>query len=162
MDGEEVGVTSHPVTPKLAFLMKSESRKPLRTVVGNLDIADFRQRPVRLSGIANQLRGIPVDLVEIRAVRRDPAIGGTAGHRSVQSPGGAVPRDPRARRIARDFQAAPIDVVAADVAVAEVRRVHRSIIRGNCQPAQLGRHACARVDLYELADTDRAVFLDGA
>src|SRR5215831_5115741 len=40
-NGEEVGVTSHPVTPKLAFLMKSESRKPLRTVVGNLDIADF-------------------------------------------------------------------------------------------------------------------------
>src|SRR5215467_12692468 len=141
---------------------RSETCESLWTVVGNLDAGDLHQRTVRLSGVANQLRSIPVDLIEKCAIRRYPAIGGAAGHRSVQPPGSAVPRNPRARGIARNFQAAAIDVVAADVAVAEVRCVYRSIIGRDCQPTQLGRHARARVDLYERADVDRAVLLDGA
>ena len=115
-----------------------------------------------MRGVADQLRGIPIDLIEIRAIRRDPVVGRATGHGSVERPGGAVSRNLRARRVLRDFQAAVVDVEGADVAVAEVRSEHRSVVRGNRRPTQLGGHACARVDLHERADVDLAVFLDGA
>src|SRR5262249_14817620 len=76
--------------------------------------------------------------------------------------GGAVSRNLRARRIARDFQAAAVDVIAADVAVAEVRGEDGPVVRRYGQPAQLGGQTCARVDLHERADADLAVFLDAA
>src|SRR5262249_50118906 len=55
-----------------------------------------------------------------------------------------------------------VDVIAADVAVAEVRGVDGPVVRRYAQPTQLSRHACARVDLDERADADLAVFLNGA
>src|ERR1700722_4923348 len=97
-------------------ITKSESRQTLRTVVGNLHAAHFLERAIRLRGIAHELRGVAVDLVEIRVVRAKPTVGRAAGHGSVEPPGGAVSRNLRARWIARDFQAVTVDAVAADIA----------------------------------------------
>src|SRR5262249_13373336 len=141
---------------------KSESRQALRAVVGNLHAADLIERSVRLRGVTHQLRGIAVDLVKKRAIRGDPAVGWTAGDVSTEPPGGAVARNLGTRRIARDFQAFAVDAIAADVAVAEIRRVDGAVIRGDRQPAQLGGQTVARVDLHQRADADLAVLLDGA
>src|SRR5262245_40024492 len=131
---------------------ESESRQALRAVVGNLHTGDLVERPVRLRGIAHQFRGIAVDLVKKRAIRREPAVGRAAGDVSTEPPGGAVSRNPGARRIARDFQAAAVDAIAADVAVAEVRGVDGPVVRRYGQPAQLGGQAGARIDLDERTD----------
>src|SRR5262245_54107438 len=106
----------------------SESRQTLRAVVRNLYAGNLLERAVRLSGVAHQFRGIPVDLVEKGAIRREPVVGRAADHGSVEPPGGAVSRNLRARGVARDLEAAAVDVEAADVAVAEVRRVHGLVV----------------------------------
>src|SRR5262245_25240810 len=98
----------------------------------------------------------------MRTIRREPAVGRTAGDVSTEPPGRAVAWNPRARRIARDLQATAVDAIAADVAVAEVRGVDGAVVRRYGQPTQLGGQTCARVDLHERADADRAVLLDGA
>src|SRR5262245_26264135 len=121
---------------------RSESRQALRAVVRDLHAGDLLERTVRLSSVTAQLCGVPVGLVEIRAIRCDPAVRRAAGDVSTEPPGGAVSRNFLARGIARDFQVAAVDVVAADIAVAEVRSEHRSVVRGNRQPAQLGGQAC--------------------
>src|SRR5262249_32964277 len=146
----------------LQLVERSESRQALRTVVGYFHTGDLVERTIRLSGIAHQFRGIAIDLIEISAIGCNPAITRAAGDVSTERPGCAVARNLRTRGIARELQATPVDMEAADVAVAEVRRVYRLVIRGDCQPAQLGRQACARVDLHERADANRAVFLDGS
>src|SRR5580692_2954416 len=105
---------SHPAG---AATWGSEPGQALRAVVGNLHTRDFLQGAVRMRGVADQLRGIPIDLIEIRAIRRDPVVGRATGHGSVERPGGAVSRNLRARRVLRDFQAAIVDVEGADVAV---------------------------------------------
>src|SRR5580698_10612946 len=110
-------------------ITKSESRQALRAVVGNLHAAHFLKRAIRLRGVANELRGVAVNLVEIRVIRAEPTIGRAAGHGSVEPPGGAVSRNLWASRIAGYFEAITVDPVAADVAVAEVRRIHHFIIR---------------------------------
>src|ERR1700722_5518354 len=148
--------------PRPAVQRGSEPGQPLRAVVRNLHAPDFFQRAVRMGGVARQFRSVAVDLIEIRAVRRNPGVGRTADHGSVEPSGGAVSWNLWACGIARDFEAAAVDVETADVAVAEVRGEHRSVVRGHLQPAQLRGHACARVDLYDRADVDVAVFFDGA
>src|SRR5215471_6611241 len=158
--GEPEGLNS-PLRSDGPFA-ESESRQALRAVVRNLHAGDLVERPIRLRGVTHQFRGIAVDLVKIRAIRRDPVVGRATGDVSTEPPGGAVSWNLRARRIARDFQATAIDAIAADVAVAEVRGVDGAVVRRYCQPAQLGGQACARVDLHERADADLAVFLDGA
>src|SRR5215472_1630598 len=140
----------------------SESCQALRAVVGNLHAGDLVERPVRLRGVTHQFRGIAIDLVKIRAVRRDPAVGGATGDVSTEPPGGAVSRNLGARRIARDFQAAAVDVIAADVAVAEVCGVYGAVVRRYRQPAQLRGQTRARVDLHERANADLAAFIDSA
>src|SRR5262249_19484555 len=70
--------------------------------------------------------------------------------------------NPRARRVAGDVQSAALDVIAADVAVAEVGGVDGPVVGRYGQPAQLGGQTCARVDFHEWADADLAVVLNGA
>src|ERR1700746_1148594 len=53
---------------------ESESRQALRAVRGDRDAFNLLKGTVRLSGVAHQFRSIPVDLVEIFAIRRQPAI----------------------------------------------------------------------------------------
>jgi hypothetical protein len=57
----------------------SESRQAPRAVVGNCHAGDLVARAVWLSSVTNQLRGIPADLVEVGAIRRNPAIARAAG-----------------------------------------------------------------------------------
>src|SRR6266481_2523235 len=57
---------------------ESESRQPLRAVVGNPHAGDLLKRTVWLCGVPHQLRGVPVDLVEIGAIWRNPAIARSA------------------------------------------------------------------------------------
>src|SRR5580698_9795097 len=83
-------------------ITKSESRQTLRTVVGNLHAAHFLERAIRLRGVANELRGVTVNLVEIRVIRAKPAIGRAAGHGSVEPPGGAVSRRSEERRVGKE------------------------------------------------------------
>src|SRR5262245_176702 len=73
----------------------SESRQTLWAVVRNLYAGNLLERAVRLSGIAHQFRGIPVDLVEKDAIRCEPVVGRAADHGSVEPPGGAVSRNLR-------------------------------------------------------------------
>src|SRR5262245_57530541 len=152
----------HQAGSRRSCSAQSESRQALRAVVGNFHAGDLAKRAIRVSGVAHKFASIPVDLIEIRAIRREPVIARAADHGSVEPPGGAVSRNLRARGVARDFDAAAVDVVAADVAVAEVRSIDGPVVRSYGQPAQLGGHACARVDLHERADADLAVFLNGA
>src|SRR5262249_52555945 len=139
----------------------SESRQALRAVVGDLHTRDLLERTVRLRRVAHQLRGIPVDLVEIGAIRRQPAIARAAAHDSIDRSEGAISRNNRARGILRDGELFAVDAEAAEVAVAEGRRIYESVIRGDGEPAQLRRQAPARVDLHEWADVDLAVAIDG-
>src|SRR5262249_10269064 len=130
-------------------------------VVGNLHAGDLLKRTVRLSGVAHQFRGIPVDLVEIGAIRRNPGIARSAGDGSVETSGGAIARHLWACWIPGDAEPGAVNPVAADVAVTEVRREHESVIRRDGEPAQLRRQAWARVDLHERADVDLAVSVNG-
>jgi len=103
---------------------QSESRQALGAVVRNLDAGHFVQRTVWLSGIAHQLRGIAVDLVEIRAIWRKPVIARAAANGSIDRPEGAISQNLRARRILRNADLGAVDMVAADVAVTEARSKH--------------------------------------
>src|SRR6516225_8234314 len=98
-------------------LTTSESRQTLRAVVGNLRAGDLFERTVRLRRIAHQLRGIPVDLVEIGAIRRNPAITRSTGDGCVETPGGAIARNLRACLVLRDEELFAVDAVAAKAAV---------------------------------------------
>src|SRR4029077_4940864 len=135
----------------------SESCQALRAVVGNPDAGHLFQRTIRLSGIAYQLRCIPVDLVEISAIRREPAIARAAANHSIDCAESAISRDLGARGILRYREHVAVDAVAADVAVTEVRREHPSVIRGDGEPAQFRGHAGARVEGYWHTDGDFAV-----
>src|SRR5689334_14247392 len=83
---------------------ESESRQALRAVVGDRDACNLLKGTVRLSGVAHQFRSIPVDLVEIFAIRRQPAIAWAAANHSIDCSESAISRDLRACRILRDFQ----------------------------------------------------------
>src|SRR5262249_14406006 len=111
------------------LLTESESRQALRAVVRNFYAGDLVERTVRLSGIPNQLRGIAVNLVEIGAIRRNPAVARSAGDIPAERPGGAVSRNLRACGITGDFQASAVDLEAGNVAVTEVRSVQHPVIR---------------------------------
>src|SRR5581483_4285486 len=126
----------------------------------DLHARNLFERTVRQSGVAHQLRGIAVDLVEISAVRRQPVIARAATHDSIERSEGAISRNLRAGGILRDAELGAIDAEAADVAVTEVRREHESVIGGDGKPTQLSGHASAGVDLRERADVDLAVFIE--
>src|SRR5260370_29707814 len=136
-----------------------ESRQALRAVVRNPHTADLPQRTVRLNGVAHQFRGIPVNLVEIGAIRGHPAIARAATDVATKRPEGAVSGNSRARWILRYGYSAAVDVEGRQVAVTEVGRVHRSVVRRNAQPAQFGGPAHGRIDLYYLTDRCRAVLV---
>ena len=140
----------------------SEPRQALRAVVGNPHAGDLLKRTVRLSGVAHQFRSIPVDLVEICAIRRQPVIAGAAANRSIDRSEGAISWNLRARRILRDGEHVAVDAEAAEVAVTEVRSKHQSVIRRDRQPAQFRGHACARVDRHDRANGDFAFCVDAA
>src|SRR5216684_3260771 len=138
----------------------SESRQALRAVVGNIRAGDFVQRTVRLNGVTDQLRGIPVDLVEIGVVGRQPAIARTAGNDSIEPPEGSISGNLGAREILRDGEDVAVDAIAGDVAVTEDCAEHQPVIRGDGQPAQFSGLAWARVELRDRADGDGAVLVD--
>src|SRR5262249_29540318 len=94
---------------------ESESRQALRAVVGNLHAGDLVERPVRLSGVTHQFRRIAVDLVKIRAVRRDPVVGRAAGDVSTAPPGVAISRNLRARASLPDTQPTSVAEECAEV-----------------------------------------------
>src|SRR4029077_11382872 len=136
---------------------ESESRQTLRAVVGDLDACDLLKRTVWLGGVAHQFRSISIDLVEIGAIWRNPAIARATANHSINSSESSISRDLRARGVLRDREHAAVDAVAADVAVTEVRREHPAVIRGDGEPAQFRGHAGARVEGYWHTDGDFAV-----
>src|SRR5216684_4233127 len=140
----------------------SESRQALRAVVGDGRAGDLLQRTVRLNGVTDQLRAIPVDLVEIGVVGRQPAIARTAGNDSIESPEGAISGNLRARGILQDGEDVAVDAPAADVAVTEDRAERQPVIRGDGQPAQFSGLAWARVERRDRADVEVAVLVDAA
>src|SRR5215510_5250569 len=142
--------------------LASESRQALRAVVGNLRAGDFLERTVGLRRVAHQLRGVAVDLIQIGTIRRNPAIAGSTRHARVETSGGPVARNLRARGILRDGEPVAVDAEAADVAVPEVRRKYESVIWGDAEPAQLRRQAGARVDLQQWADVEPSVCIDSS
>src|SRR4029077_13857968 len=157
------GVIKCSDTPSPASsLPQSESGKSLRTIVWNLHASNFLERAIRLRRVTHQLRGVPIDLVEIVSIRRNPAITRAAANISTERPVGAVSRDLRARRIARDAELSTVDVEGGDVAVPEVRSVQHSVIRRDRQRAQFSGLACARVERHEGADAEPTIFVDVA
>src|SRR5262249_53472564 len=142
--------------------MKSESCQALRAVVGNRDAGYFFQRAVRFGGVAHQFRGIPVNLVQIGAIRRDPIVAGAAADVSTKPPEGAIALDVGACGILRDSDLEAVDMEGTEVAVPENRSVQESIIRGDSQPAKFSDLASPCVDRYDLADANSAIFVDSA
>src|SRR5262249_56115833 len=114
------GYPLRPVIPSAS----SESRQALWAVVGNLDAGDLIKRTVRRCGIGHKFGGVGINLVEIGAIRRNPVICRSARNGSVEPPGGAISRYLWARWVLRDFQPFAVYTKRADIAVAEVRRVH--------------------------------------
>ena len=100
---------------------QSESRQALRAIVGNFHARDLVKRTVRPSGVAHQFRGIPVDLIEIGTIRRNPVIARAAANGSIDRLEGAIPQNFRARRILRNADLGAVDMEAANVAVTEAR-----------------------------------------
>src|SRR5260370_10762545 len=115
-----------------------------------------------MGGVADQFRSISVYLVQMLAIWRNPVIAWAAANGSIDRPEGAISRNLPARRILRDADLGAVDAVAANVAVTEVRSEHRSVIRGDGQPAQFRGLACARVERHERADADPPVCIDAA
>src|SRR5579863_1670090 len=140
----------------------SESRQPLRTVVRDRHAGNFLQRAIRLGSVADQLRGVPVDLVEKGAIRRDPVIAWAAADVSTKPPEGAIALDNRTCGILGDFEFEAVDVECGDVAVPENRSKQESVIGGDGCPAKFSDLASPRVDRYDLADANSSIFVDSA
>src|SRR5262249_7559593 len=85
-----------------------------------------------------------------------------AGDGQVQTSGSAVARNFRACGILRDLETLAVETKRADVAVAEIRRIHRSVIRGDGKPAQLGRQPGTGVDLHQRTHLELPVSIDGS
>src|SRR5580700_9204682 len=141
---------------------ESEPRQPLRAVIGNRNAGDLLKRAVWLRGVPYQLRGVPVDLVEKGAIRRNPAIARSAADVPTKPPECAIALDFGARRILRDFDLGAVDMEGGDVAVPENRSVHESVIGGDGQPAKFSDRASPCVDRYDLVDANSAVFVNTA
>src|SRR5215469_13028960 len=139
---------------------RSKTRQALWTVVRDLDAGHFFERTVWLRGVANQFRCVPVDLVQKRAVRRQPVICRSAGDGCVETSGSAISWNFRACWIDCDFKRFAVDAVAADVAVTEIRREYEPVIRRDGGPAQFRRQARAGVDFRQRADVNVAVSVD--
>src|SRR5262249_56513412 len=116
----------------------------------------------RLGGVADDRPRLPVDLIQVGAIRREPAVARAAGYGRVETPRGAVARNSRAGGVLRDLQTSAVDVERADVAVAEVRRENESVIRRDREPAQLGWQTGARVDLRQPAPVEINASADGS
>src|SRR6266851_10015519 len=98
--------------------MESESRQALRTVVGDGDTGNLHQRAVRFRGVPHQLRRIPIDLIQVFTIRRNPAVARAAADVSTKRPEGAIALDLGARRILCDSDLeAVVDMECGDVAV---------------------------------------------
>src|SRR5262249_46743092 len=138
----------------------SESSQTLRAVVRDFHAGDLLERTIRLDRIAHQLRGIPIDLVEIGAIWAYPAIARSASDSCVEPSGCAIARNLRACWIFRDGEPFAINAVAADITVTEIRRIYESVIRGDGEPAQFRRQARACVDLHERTNVDLAFSID--
>src|SRR5258708_6538175 len=82
--------------------MASESRQPLRAVVRDGDAGHLLQRAVWFGGVPHQLRRIPIDLIQVFTIRRNPAVARAAADVSTKRPEGAIALDLGARRILRD------------------------------------------------------------
>ena len=106
-----MGHIARPIAPQLAGA-HSKSRQALRAVVGNFHTGDLSERAVPVSGVAHQLRGIPVDLVEVGAIWSNPAIARAAAHGSI-----AIASNLWAWWILRDTELGAVNPAAADVAV---------------------------------------------
>ena len=102
---------------------------------------------VILNRVTDQLGCVAVDLVQVRAVGREPVVARAAADGPVERPERAVSRDLGARRVLGDREHVALDAVGGDVAVAEVGREHSAVIGADRQPAQLRRQTRARVDL---------------
>src|SRR5207244_5431403 len=95
----------------------SDSCQALRTLVRNIRAGDHFQRAIGVNGVTAQLRGIGVQLIEVRAGWADPVVAWTAAHRAVERAECPVARHLRARRVLRDVEDIAFDAVARDVAV---------------------------------------------
>src|SRR5216684_4575245 len=76
---------------------ESESGQALRAVVRNARAGDLVERTIPLDGVAHQFRGVPVNLVEIGTVWRQPDVVRAAADDSADPPEGAISRNLRAR-----------------------------------------------------------------
>src|SRR5215813_11424609 len=108
---------------------KSESSQAFRAVVGNRDAGNLLQRAVCVGCVSHQLRGVPVDLVEIGTVGRNPVIARSTADVATQAPEGAIAGDVGACRILGDCDLGAIDIESGDVAVPENRGIQKSVIR---------------------------------
>src|SRR5262249_39303516 len=100
-----------------AAVVGLETDEPLRAVVRDRRARDFLERSVRLRRIAHELRRVRVDLVQVRAVRREPAVARAAADGVVQGAKRAVALDLRARGVARDLEPVAVDLERRHVAV---------------------------------------------
>src|ERR1700756_3015161 len=143
--------------------MASESCQALRAVVGDGDTGNLLQRAIRFRGVPHQLRRIPIDLIQVFAIRRNPAVARAAADISTEPPEGAIALDLGTCRILRDSDLETVvDIEGGDVAVPENRSVQASVIGGDGHPAKFSDLAAPCVDRYHLADADSAVFVDSA
>ena len=107
---------------------KSESRQSLRGVVRDRHAGNLLQRAIRFGGVPDQLRRVPVYLIEKFTIRGNPTVARAAADVSTKPTEGAVALDLGARRILRDSNLEAVDMEAADVAVSENRSVQESVI----------------------------------
>src|SRR5258707_1379772 len=141
--------------------MASESRQPLRAVVRAGDAGPPLQGAVWFGRVPHQLRRIPIDLIQLFTIRRNPAVDRAAADVSPKRPEGAIALDLGARRILRDSDLeAVVDIEGGDVAVPENRTVQESVIGGHGQPAQFSGRASLCVDRYDPVDANSAIFVD--
>src|ERR1700739_2391697 len=82
----------------------SESGQALWAVVGDAATGNLLQRAIRFRGVPHQLRRIPIDLIEVFTIRRNPVIARAAADVSTKAPEGAIALDNRTGGILGHFE----------------------------------------------------------
>src|SRR3546814_8208835 len=102
--------------------------------------SDLRHLSARfVEPVTDEHRGISKYLVEVLVAGSQPAVAGSAADEAIHGVEGTVAGYRLVGRVLQKAQSAFCEPVGRNRSVAEVGREHERVVRGDLQPAELGR-----------------------